>query len=249
MEVVKTEITPPIGWIIFNRPKVKNAFNIDMWLAVPDKALELENRDDVKVIIMRGEGNCFGAGADIKELLNYAESGKAQEYAEAVKYCFSNLSKINKIMIAAIEGYALGGGCMVALSCDLRVCEKGAKVGIPLVKLGLAVEPLGIKRLIEVVGGGFAMEFLLTGDPIPEDKLIMSGMINFLVEKGEAVNFSKNLAERLLENGFYALKVTKMLYKQYLTGNVDERFARRSFASCMETKFFRERAEKFIKKT
>ncbi len=249
MSTVKIEIEPPIGWLIFNRPEVKNAFNIEMWKTVPEKALELDKNEDVKIIIMRGEGNCFGAGADIKELLEYTEKGKAQEYAEAVKYCFSNLARVNKIMIAAIEKYALGGGCMVAASCDLRVAEKGAKIGIPLVKLGLAVEPLGIKRLIEIVGGSFAMEFLLTGDPIPEEKLLNSGLVNFLVEKGEVLDFSKKLAERLLDHGLYALKVTKMIYRQYLSGKADERFTRRAFASCMETTSFKERARKFLNKT
>ncbi|NPA15528.1 MAG: enoyl-CoA hydratase/isomerase family protein [Deferribacteres bacterium] len=249
MSTVRIEIEPPIGWLIFNRPEVRNAFNVEMWKTVPEKALELDKNDDVKIIIMRGEGNCFGAGADIKELLEYAEKGKAQEYAEAVKYCFSNLARINKIMIAAIERYALGGGCMVAASCDLRVAEKGAKIGIPLVKLGLAVEPLGIKRLIELVGGSFAMDFLLTGDPIPEEKLLVSGFVNFMVEKGEAVSFSKELARRLLDHGPYALKVTKMIYKQYLSGEADERFIRRAFASCMETSSFKERARRFINKT
>lgn len=143
---IKTIIEPPIGWIVFDRPDVLNAFDIEMWRSLPEIALDLDQNEDVKIIIMRGEGNVFGAGADIKELLEYTEKGIAQEYADAVNYCFDGLSKVKKIMIAAIERYALGGGCMVALSCDLRVAGENAKIGIPLVKLGLAVEPLGIKK-------------------------------------------------------------------------------------------------------
>jgi len=246
---VKTVIEPPIGWIVFNRPEVRNAFNVEMWHLTAEAALELDRNEEVKVIIMRGEGHVFGAGADIRELLEYAETNRAQLYAEAVNYCFRNLAEVQKIMIAAIEGYALGGGCMVALSCDLRVCEEDAKVGIPLVKLGLAVEPLGIKRLIETAGVGFAAEFLLTGDPIPAEKLTASGIINFLVKRGEAVNFSRNLALKILENGYFSLLMTKKIMKEWLSGNPDYTLLNRAFASCMERDEFKERARRFIRKS
>ncbi len=246
---ILTKIEPPIGWIVFNRPEAMNAFDIEMWRLLPERALELDRDPQIEVIIMRGEGGVFGAGADIKELLDYAERGESQKYAEAVNYCFSGLARVEKVMIAAVEKYALGGGCMVALSCDLRVAGKGAKIGIPLVKLGLAVEPLGIKRLFDVAGAGFASEFLLMGDVIPKEKLMASGIVNFFVEDERVVDFSKELALKLLENGRYALKITKSILKQYTLGSPDDRFLAKAFASCMDTDEFKERARRFCKRT
>ncbi len=248
MAKILKEIDLPIGWIIFNRAEALNAFDYEMWMGLPEVALELDRHPEVDVIIMRGNGGVFGAGADIKELLTYAEKGRSQEYADAVHYCFENLAKVEKIMIAAIEKYALGGGCMIALSCDLRVAGKGAKIGIPLVKLGLAVEPLGIKRLLDVAGLGYAAEFLLTGDVIPEDKLKASGIVNFFVEDEKVLDFSKELALKLLENGKYALRMSKAILKQFAQGTSDEAFLKRAFASCMDTEDFKERARKFAKK-
>lgn len=249
MAKVLTKVEPPIGWLIFNRPEVLNAFDVEMWRKVPEAALELDENNDVEIIIMRGEGNVFGAGADIKELLEYTKKGIAQEYADAVNYCFSGLAKVRKVIIAAVERYALGGGCMVALSCDLRVAGQGAKIGIPLVKLGLAVEPLGIKRLMEIAGSGFAAEFLLTGDVIPMDKLINSGVVNFVVPDEKVVEFSKELALRLLKNGKYALRTTKRIMKEFVSGKPDYDFLHTAFASCMNTEEFVQRAEGFINKS
>ncbi len=239
---------PPIGWVIFNRPEVLNAFDFDMWRELPEVVSRLDRDPDVEIIIMRGEGGVFGAGADIKEMLDYVKSGISQTYAEAVNRCFRGLSRTEKITIAAVERYALGGGCMIALACDLRVVGKGAKVGIPLVKLGLAVEPLGIKRLLEVCGTSFALEFLLTGEPIPMEKLIYSGIANFVVEDHQVVQFSKELALKLLDNGHFALKTTKRIVKEFTKGEPDWKLLNRAFASCMDTQDFVERAERFIKK-
>ncbi len=248
MDEIRVEVSPPVGWIVFNRPEVMNAFNMNMWKGLPQVAASLDEHPDVKVIIMRGEGGVFGAGADIRELLEYTEEGRAQEYADAVNFCFSGLSRVEKPMIAAIERYALGGGCMVALSCDLRVAGNSAKIGIPLVKLGLAVEPLGIKRLFDVAGYGFAAEFLLTGDVIPREKLAASGLVNIFVEDDRVVDAARELAERLAENSNYALRKAKSILKQFASGKTDPEFLRRAFASCMETEEFRERARRFLNK-
>lgn len=219
-----------------------------MWIEIGNRISELES-SDVDVIVLRGSNGVFSSGADIKEMLEFAESGRAQEYQNAVNYCFKMLDKTNKITISLIEGYALGGGIMVALMTDIRIAEENAKIGIPLVKLGLAVEPYGIKRLIETAGIGFAKEFLMTGDIIPKEKLLASCLVNYIVKSEEIETFTINMITKLLkENGIEAIKKTKTIIKEFLNNNPCEAFLEKVFATLMESEEFKERAKKFILK-
>ncbi|MGB9668532.1 MAG: enoyl-CoA hydratase/isomerase family protein [Thermosulfidibacteraceae bacterium] len=249
MKNVKIEISNGIGWVLFNRPESRNAFNYSTWLEVGDKVKIVDENPDVDVIILRGIGGSFSSGADIKEMLEFSQKGKSLEYQKAVNYCFTRLINVKKPTISLIEGYALGGGIMVALTTDIRIAEENAKIGIPLVKLGLVVEPLGIKRLVEVVGLGFATEFLMTGDVIPKEKLISSGVINYFIPREEIEHFTLNLVEKLRrENSLEAVIQTKRILREIGNENPKEPLLNTIFAQMMEKTSFKERAQKFINK-
>ncbi len=248
---VITKVEPPLGWVIFNRPQVKNAFNLRMWEEVPAAIARIAQDPQVGTIILRGEGGNFGAGADIKELLEYSQDPLlAQAYAQKVNLCFSTMGQVEKPMMALVEGYTLGGGAMVATACDLRVVSERATVGIPLPRLGLAVEPLGIKRLMETVGLSWASKFLLTADPIPQEELKLSGWASSVVPHEELEEEARNLAERILKNSPTAIQMTKRIIHEWLKSPLErkEKTLDAAFARCMLGEEFQEGARAFIEK-
>ncbi len=248
---VVTRLEPPLGWVIFNRPEVKNAFNLQMWEDVPKAILEVAQDPKVRVILLKGEGGHFGAGADIKELLKYAQDPLlARAYADKVNFCFSTMGQVEIPLIALVEGYTLGGGAMVATACDLRVVSKNATVGIPLPRLGLAVEPLGIKRLVETVGLSWASKFLLTADPIPQEELRLSGWASSLVDQENLEREARDLASRILKSSPTAIQMTKRILHRWLQSPLEgkDQVLAQAFAKCMLGDEFQEGAQAFIEK-
>lgn len=240
-----------LGWVVFNRPQVKNAFDLEMWKEVPRTIANVAEDPEIRVILLRGEGGHFGAGADIKELLEYArEPLLAQVYAGAVNRCFAAMGKVEKPIIAVVEGYALGGGAMVATACDLRLVSKKATVGIPLPRLGLAVEPSGIKRLIETVGLAWASKFLLTADLIPIGDLKASGWASVVADEEKVEEEAIALGERIMQNFPMAIQMTKRIMGQWLTPSYlrDTKILREAFSRCMLGDEFKEGARAFMEK-
>ncbi len=248
---VVTRLDPPFGWVIFNRPQVRNAFNLQMWEEVPRAVDKVAREPGIRIIFLKGEGGNFGAGADIKELLEYAQDPSlAQAYAHKVNFCFSTMVQVEVPLIALVEGYTLGGGAMVATACDLRVVSKTATVGIPLPRLGLAVEPLGIKRLVETVGLSWASKFLLTADPIPLEELHLSGWASCLVDQKDLKKEAMNLAKRILKNSPTAIQMTKRIIHRWLKSPLEghDPILEEAFARCMLGEEFQEGARAFIEK-
>ena len=240
-----------LGWVIFNRPQVKNAFDLEMWERLPRTIANLAEDPEIRVILLKGEGGHFGAGADIKELLEYAKKPfLAQVYANTVDRCFTAMGKIEKPLIAVVEGHALGGGAMVATACDLRVVSKKATVGIPLPQLGLAVVPLGIKKLIETVGLAWASKFLLTADIIPIEDLKASGWASVMADEEKVEEEAIALGERIMRNYPTAIQMTKRIIREWLTPSYlrDPKVLRESFSRCMLGDEFKEGARAFIEK-
>ncbi len=241
----------PIGWVIFNRPHVKNAFNLEMWRQVPKAVDQLATDPNTRVIFLRGKGGHFGAGADIKELLEYAQDPiMAETYADTVNQCFSRMTRVETPTIALVEGYALGGGAMVATAADMRVVSDKAVVGIPLPRLGLAVEPLGIKHLMESVGLAWASKFLLTAAPIPMKELEASGWASAVAEEEKIEEIALSLAYEIMQNSPVAIRMTKRIMGQWLTPPHlrNEEILREAFAQCMKGEEFKEGAKAFLEK-
>ncbi len=235
--------------VTFNRPEVKNAFNLALWKTLPHTLTRLCNESDVRAIILRGEGGNFGAGADIREMMEYRKSPqKAQIYSDTVHRCFLTMSQLPLPLVAAVEGYALGGGFMVALSCDIRVAADNAVLGIPLPRLGLAVEWLGIARLVETVGSGYAREFLLTADPVPLQRLEKAGFLNEVVEQGKVMETALGYTERMKKNSPNALRITRAILNELSSPAPNTAFLNSTFGSCLLHEEFTEGAAAFFEK-
>ncbi len=248
-ELIISKVENQVAIVTFHRPEVKNAFNLALWKALPITLLSLSENPEVRAIVLRGEGGHFGAGADIKEMMEYRSSPKkAHSYSEAVHQCFLTMSQLSVPLIAAIEGYALGGGFMVAISCDIRVAADDAVLGIPLPRLGLAVEWLGIARLVETVGSGYAREFLLTADPIPLERLEKAGMLNAVVEKDEVMKTALSFAERIARNSPNAISMTRAVLNELSSPSPNIAFLNSVFGTCLFHPDFEEGARAFFEK-
>ncbi|MGV9712507.1 crotonase/enoyl-CoA hydratase family protein [Gordonia sp. NPDC003424] len=206
MSAVLTEFADGVAVITINRPEARNAVNGDVAEGIAAAVAELDARDDLTVGILTGAGGTFCSGMDLKA---FTRGEKPNIEGKG----FGGLTEAppSKPLIAAVEGWALAGGCELALSCDLIVASREAKFGIPEVKRGLAAAAGGLLRLPKILPYQLAMEMALTGDPITAERAHEFGMVNRLTEPGAALDGARELAATIATNGPLAVRATKQV--------------------------------------
>jgi enoyl-CoA hydratase len=197
-----------IGFVTFNRPKVLNALNRKTMEELRDILIAAREDDEVRVLILTGAGEkSFVAGADIAELaVQTPVSGK--ETAAFGQGVLHLLETIGKPSIAAINGFALGGGCEVALACSMRLASRTAKLGQPEVKLGIMPGYGGSQRLTRLCGKGTAYELCLTGEMISAEEALRIGLVNHVYDPAELLPAAEALAKKIVANAPLAVKFT-----------------------------------------
>jgi enoyl-CoA hydratase len=195
-----------VAILTINRPQVLNALNSQTLDELRRAILDLKQDESVRVVILTGAGEkAFVAGADINELaVQTPTSGR--EHALAGQHVFDLLENMGKPVIAAINGYALGGGCELAMACTLRIATDTAKVGQPEVSLGLIPGYAGTQRLPRLVGKGRAMELILTGTPIGADDALRIGLVNRVVPAADLMASARALAQQLARSAPIAMR-------------------------------------------
>jgi len=192
--------------ITINRPKVLNALNTRTLDELRRAILEIKQDEDVRVVILTGAGErSFVAGADINELAVQTAAG-GREHALAGQHVFDLIESLGKPVIAAINGFALGGGCELAMACTLRLAADGARLGQPEIALGLIPGYAGTQRLPRLVGRGKAMEMILGGAPISADEALRIGLVNRVVPAAELMAEARTLAGQLAKNAPIAMR-------------------------------------------
>ena len=192
--------------VTINRPKVLNALNSQTLDELRRAILELKQDDSVRVVILAGAGEkSFVAGADINELAVQTPAG-GREHALAGQHVLDLIENMGKPVIAAINGYALGGGCELAMACTLRLAADTAKLGQPEIALGLIPGYAGTQRLPRLVGKGKAMEMILTGAPIAADEAQRIGLVNRVVPAVALIAEARALAAQLAKNAPIAMR-------------------------------------------
>ncbi|QHG81620.1 MULTISPECIES: crotonase/enoyl-CoA hydratase family protein [Rhodococcus] len=206
MSVVLTEFADGVAVFTLNRPEAKNAVNLEVSEALAAAIDEFEARPDLTIGILTGAGGTFCAGMDLKA---FARGEKPSIPGRG----FGGITEAppSKPLIAAVEGWALAGGCELALSADLIVASREAKFGIPEVKRGLAAAAGGLLRLPKILPYPLAMELAITGDPLTAEVAHQHGLVNRVTEPGEALTVAKELAARVAVNGPLAVKATKQV--------------------------------------
>lgn len=223
-DLIKSEIRGRVLVLTINRPEARNALTYDTSFALADALDRLDADDNLVVGILRGEGNTFCAGMDLKEF------ARTQRRAVVPGRGLGGLAEAppKKPLIAAVEGYALAGGFELALACDLIVAANNANFGLPEVKRGLVPGSGGMLRLPRRLPYHIAMEALLTGDMIPATRAFELGLVNDLVEPGGALEAALKLADKIAANGPLAIRTVKQIVTESLDWRTEDMFALQS---------------------
>ena len=191
------------------RPKALNALNSETLAELNTCLAELENNDDVKVVILTGSGEkSFVAGADISEMVN-ATPAEGRKMGLLAREAVGRLENMPQVTIAAVNGFALGGGCEISMACDIRVASENAKFAQPECGLGILPGFGGTQRLPRLVGKGRAKELIFTCDMISADEAFRMGLANHVVPQAELIDYCKAMAGRIMKNGPYAVALAK----------------------------------------
>ena len=187
--------------VTVNRPKVMNALNAQTVAEIDDCFSNLGKDPEVRAIILTGAGEkAFVAGADITEFVTWSPQ-LAMESALRGQAVFSRVENLGKTTIAAVNGFALGGGCELALSCTMRIASQNARLGQPEVKLGITPGYGGSQRLPRLIGKGMAMQMILTGDPMPAEEALRWGLVNQVVPLDQLLPTAEAIAKKIIANG------------------------------------------------
>ena len=201
------EVRDKLAFVTVNRPNVLNALNDATVSELTDIFIKIKQDDSVGAVILTGAGEkAFVAGADINELSRRnVLTGK--DFALRGQMCLNIIENLGKPVIAAINGFALGGGCEIAMACTMRVAAENAKIGEPEINLGVMPGFGGTQRLPRLVGKGNAMELALTGDMIPAQEALRIGLVNKVVPQGQALAEAEKLARKILAKSAVAVRL------------------------------------------
>jgi len=211
-DLVKVEIADGIQIITVNRPEARNAINLPTAQALAAAFDQLDARDDVRIGILTGAGGTFSSGMDLKA---FAQTGE-RPLVPGRGFAGLNERPPKKPLIAAVEGYALAGGCEMALAADLIVAARNARFGLPEVKRGLVAGSGGMLRLPRRLPYHVAMEIVLTGDMLEAERAHALGLVNRLAEPGQALEGALALARVIVENGPLAVQTAKRIVSESL---------------------------------
>jgi len=219
-EILKTGVADGIATVTISRPQALNALNSRFFQEMDALIAEIARRDDVKVLILTGEGKAFVAGADIAEMVSKTQA-QAREFSKRGQTTFRSLELLVKPVIAAVNGFALGGGCELALACDIRIASAKAKFGQPEVNLGLIPGYAGTQRLPRLIGLGNALHLLLTGEMIGAEEALRMGLIQKVVEPEQLLPTAVEIARTIASKGPKAVQLVKRIARQGLLTGFD----------------------------
>lgn len=209
MENLRLEVAEQIALVTIDRPRALNALNSATLRELNDCLRELEQRKDVRVILLTGGGEqSFVAGADISEMVN-ATPAEGRAMALLADEAFCRLENMPQVTIAAVNGYALGGGCEIAMACDIRIASENTKFAQPECGLGILPGFGGTQRLARLVGKGRAKELIFTCDRIDAQEAYRIGLANKVVAKDALLDECRAMAGRILSKGSYAISLAK----------------------------------------
>src|SRR3984957_10350209 len=203
---IKSETKNHIAYVTIDRPKVLNALNMATMQELKQVFSEIKDDPEVRVVLLTGAGEkAFVAGADIGELSQHSPVS-AKEYTHQGQAIVGWIQNLGKPVIACINGFALGGGCELAMACTMRLASDNAKLGQPEVKLGLIPGYGGTQRLSRLVGKGIAMQLVLTGEMISAQEAHRIGLVNEVVAAAELIPRAEAIAAKIIANAPLAIQ-------------------------------------------
>lgn len=236
--------------IIINRPKALNALNTATLKELGEVINNISSRKDIYTVIIIGSGEkSFVAGADITEMKEKSAI-EGREMAILAQKVFSNIENMPQVVIAAVNGYALGGGCELSMCCDIRLASSNAKFGQPEVGLGIIPGFAGTQRLPRLVGKGIAKELIFTTDMIDANEAYRIGLVNKVYEKDELLDKAREMANKIMQKGMYAVSLAKSSINNGLNMDTESAYAFEAnlFGLCFSTEDQKEGMTAFVEK-
>ena len=221
MSMITTSKDEGVCIVKINRPTKLNAMNIDVAKEIISTFQQLDKDDSVKVIVLTGEGDkAFSAGADI-EYMSKISADESEVYAKLGQEVTATIENVSKPTIAAVNGFALGGGCEVAMSCDIRIASENARMGQPEVTIGIPPGWGGTQRLMRIVGIAKAKELVYTGKMIKADEAKEIGLVNNVVPLESLMDEVMSMAKTIASNATLAVRMSKTAINKGRNADLD----------------------------
>ena len=242
----------PIGWLTFNNPARRNAISIDMWEAIPKALDRFEQDPEVRVIVLKGEGDkAFVSGADVSQYEKQRSSAEGiQYYEEIAGRVTERLQSCDKVIIAMIRGYCLGAGVNIALCCDLRIAAEDARLGIPAAKLGLGYRASALKNLVDTVGPAYVREVLITGRHFSAEEAKTMGLVHRVAPVAELESLVLEYCAMISENAPLTIRASKRTVRELLKSGAtfDTEACAALVKQCFESQDYIEGRRAFMEK-
>ena len=245
--LVNPQVAPFVGLIQLNRPKELNALNLQLMGEIKDALLQFDEDENIRAIIITGNERAFAAGADIKQM----ENKSAIDLLKIDQFeTWDQIRKTKKPIIAAVSGFALGGGCELVMTCDIIIASETAKFGQPEIKLGIMPGAGGTQRLTKAVGKALAMEMVLTGKFISAEEALASGLINKVVPIELYLEEAVKMAKEITVQSPIAIRLAKESVLKAFESGLQEGlyFERKNFYMCFASEDQKEGMKAFVEK-
>jgi enoyl-CoA hydratase len=250
-ENMLAEIDGSIGWMTFNKQGRRNAVSLDMWEAIPAILDRFEHDPAVRAVVLKGAGDqAFVSGADISQFENARSSPESNaNYEQVSGEAGRRLAAFPKPTIAMIRGFCIGGGLAIAIGCDIRIANEGARFGIPAARLGLGYAPTGVKQLMELVGPSFTKEIFFTARHFSATEALEMGLVNRVVADEALENYTRQYCAMISDNAPMTMHALKRTVGELVRGeNADLAACDQLVEACFESEDFIEGRRAFMEK-
>lgn len=240
----------PIGWIVFDNEKRRNAMSLAMWTGLTDALSRFSTDPEIRVVVMRGAGEtAFVSGADISEFeAHRSNAAAAADYAAATEAAWRALGAFGKPLIAMIRGFCFGGGVAIAMKADLRIAAEDSLFAIPAARLGIAYPPHSVRDLVALVGPATAKEILFTGRRMKSDEALRIGLLNRVVPDGHLESEIVALCATLASNAPLTIRAAKEIIDQIARDEPDPAKVAERVAACFDSADYAEGRRAFLEK-
>ncbi len=243
-------IDGPIAFLTFNRPEARNALTWAMYDALAAACDQVDAAGNIRVFVVRAAGEAFAAGTDIRQFTEFASGADGIAYERRLDGIIDRLERVAVATIAQVQGVAAGGGCAIALACDLRVCTPGAKFGVPIARtLGNCLSAANYARIVDLVGPARTKDLLFTGRLLDASEAQSLGLVTRMAAPDEIDGAVRALAETIAANAPLTIRVTKEAIRRVaLHRRIDAGEADDLIAACYASRDFREGVAAFLAK-
>ena len=251
-ERILAEKQGSIGWLTFNNPARRNAISIDMWEAIPKALDRFEQDPEVRVIVLKGQGDrAFVSGADVSQYEKQRSTAEGiQHYEEIAGRVAERLQSCDKVIIAMIRGYCLGAGVNIALCSDLRIAAEDARLGIPAAKLGLGYRASSLKNLVDIVGPAYAREVLITGRQFSAEEAKTMGLVHRVAPVAGLESVVLEYCAMISDNAPLTIRASKRIVRELLKSSAafDAETCAALVKQCFESQDYVEGRRAFMEK-